>query len=122
MAGLLLLKSLIRASSKCKVATVGKIVDIKVSNFGKDGDLYTPVLEYYVNGQMLRGESAGMSGSNSSSKYHVGESMEIKYNSDNPEEFVIAGQSNKGGIILSSVVLGIGVLMLILGVVLGGKM
>ena len=64
-----------------------------------DGDytrMYYPVVEYTVNGQSYE-ERIPDSGTSNSTTYKEGQTVEIKYNPDKPEE--LSKQGAKGGLI-----------------------
>ncbi len=111
-----LLRSLVRPGRKCRIPASAAVVDVRRSGFSRDGELYVPVVEFRVNGQVIRGEGGGMSGESPGNKYHVGDALEILYNEKKPEEFVIAGESNRAGVILAFIFLLVGILMIGAGV------
>ena len=111
-----LMRQFLHAGSKCKTTATARIVDVRYSNFGRDGDLYTPVLEFYADGQNVRGECVNLSGSGDSRKYHTGDTVEIRYNPETPAEFVLESKSNRGGILLTTIGLLLGIGLLIVGI------
>ncbi len=58
-----------------------------------------------------------MSGDNSADKYHEGDTVEIRFNGKKPGEFVLKGDSNKVGFIITGIFLLIGDLLLFSGIV-----
>ena len=122
---------------KCTVETVGTIVEIKEEiSKNRDDDYndkykytYYPVIRYRAGERTITKQSSSGSSSNSKisiggaitlssthSKYRVNDSIDILYNPDNVEEFIIKGDKTTNFIVIICIILG--VLTTIVGVIL----
>ena len=88
--GLSHLLSAINEKMKCKEKVVGKIVDVERRSFRSFVGYY-PIVEFHGHGKDVR-KKANCS-SRLKSTYKPGNDIEILYNSENPEQFVIKGKS-----------------------------
>lgn len=105
----------------CTEETTGTIVGIlreeETDSEGYTSIVYTPQIEYKVGEQLVTAK--GKESSNASA-HKVGEQIEIKYNPNNVEEYMIKGDnsSNIAGIIwivLGVIVLLVGIKQLLMG-------
>lgn len=111
--------SLSRTSKKDKRCTVsGKAVicEVRRSRDTDNGYDYTPVFEYYYAGRAVR--KTGGVYSSSKKKYQEGDVVDIRVNPNDPEDFVVEGQTTKSSrgfgvvlIIMSLIFVGIGLWM-----------
>ena len=91
--------------NKCTRSTSGKVVDITTSTSRTNHrvkTLYTPVIEYEANGHYYTQEYF-ISGN--SCNYHMGDVVEIRYNPDDPADFIIYEQINVKKIISVLIIL-----------------
>lgn len=116
---------------RCTVETVGMVVEIKEERTtDSEGDYqytYYPVIRYQAGDRTITKQSSSGSSSNSrlslgavsfsssKSKYSVNDSIEIMYNPDNVEEFIIKG--DKGSNIIGIVFIVLGSLAAVLGII-----
>lgn len=105
----------------CTEETIGTIVGIlreeETDSEGFTSIVYTPQIEYKVGEQLL---TAKGNGSSNASEHEVGEQVEIMYNPNNAEEYIIKGDnsSNIGGIIwivLGVIISLVGIKQLLMG-------
>lgn len=86
-----------KMKSKCTQSTSARIVDIEKSYDTSDDDgpggqyTYTPIFEFSANGTIIR-KSGGLY-SNNKRKYNIGDAAEVKYNPENPNEFIVNGKN-----------------------------
>ena len=85
----------------CSEEASATIVEIKRSRTGKRSRSYTPIMEFYVDGKVVRGDG-NMLGSGFRRRFKVGDTMEILYNPEDPEVFRPKG---KPGMFISSVLM-----------------
>ena len=115
--GIYTIKTSNAKAERCTEETSGVVVNvIEETSKDSDGNIsrhYYPVLEYQV-GEEIAHEKYSV-GSGNSSKYRVGDEIDILYNPSNNEEFIIKGDSTLK--ILGYAFTGMGALFAILGVV-----
>lgn len=70
--------------------------EVETDSDGYDTRMYYPVVEYTVNGQSYE-KRLPDSGTSNSTTYKEGQTVEIQYNPDKPEE--LSKQGSKGGLI-----------------------
>ena len=91
----------IRHMLKCKVETEGTIVSVERKHMNKKNNFY-PVVEFLADGKTIT-KTADIS-SRLSTKFKTGSTLTVRYNENDPEEFVIKGKSFRedffGGIFL----------------------
>ena len=102
--GLYLLYSMISRSRKCTAETVGTVIgrESKRHRSGSKGHRrtsvdYYPVVEFEANGQNISG-TADISASNPN-KYADGTTLTVRYNPEDPQEFIIKNKSVMGTLI-----------------------
>lgn len=80
-----------RQFGACTSETQGVVVDIyRNANF--EGDSYAPVVEFHAGGQTVRGKArTEKTGGRSRVPFEVGDRVNLRYNSDNPRQFLIQG-------------------------------
>lgn len=105
-------------AKKCTEKATATVVDMR-EDFDTTGQevryMYYPIVEYEVNGQKITKE---LSSGENTPAYRINEKIDILYNPNNTEEFIVAGENqNITWIILG----GIGVLFLVIGVFLAIK-
>ena len=96
--GLYLIYSAISRSRKCSAETVGTVTG-RESQRRRSGSrkhrrstvAYYPVVEFEANGQVITG-TADISSSNPN-KYADGSSLSIRYNPEDPQEFMVKNKS-----------------------------
>ena len=105
----------------CTEETTGTIVGIlreeETDSEGYTSIVYTPQIEYEVGEQLV---TAKGNGSSNASDHKIGEQVDILYNPNNAEEYMIKGDnaSNIGGIIwivLGVIILLVGIKQLLMG-------
>ena len=105
----------------CTEPTTGTVVGIlreeKTDSDGYESIEYTPQIEYKVGERLLTAKGNGTS---NASDHRVGEQIDIMYNPNNVEEYMIKGDnsSNIGGtiwIVLGIVILLLGLKQLLMG-------
>ena len=113
--GIIVMKQGDRLKKRCTEETIGTVVEViceRDSNTTSDSTYtYYPVIEYQVGDRTISQKSR--SGQNPP-KYQVGQQVEIYYNPNNVEEYIIKGDSTPkflgiGAIILGSVAVAVGV-------------
>lgn len=105
-------------SKRCTVEAVGTVTEIKVEeSFEEDHDgvtrtsyTYYPVIEYNAGDQIVSKQSNNGSGS---PNYKVNDKIDILYNPDNVEEYIIKG--DKSSNIVGIVFVAVGVVVAIFG-------
>lgn len=107
-------------SKRCTVEAVGTVVNIKVEESLEDDDGYTrtvytfyPVIEYKAGDKTVSKQSS--TGSSSSSQYNVNDKLDILYNPNDVEEYIIKGDTSSNFIGILFIVAG--VVVAIVGVV-----
>ncbi len=75
----------------CTAETQGVVVDIyRNANF--EGDSYAPVVEFQAGGQTIRGIArTEKTGGRSRIPFEEGDRVNLRYNPDNPSQFLIRG-------------------------------
>lgn len=106
--GIYLLISGNELAKRCTEETVGTVVEI-VREESTDSDGYTdytyyPVIKYQANNQTVSKKSSTGSGS---SGYNVNDKVEILYNPNNVEEYIIKGDKSSNFIGIIFVVVGV---------------
>ena len=110
--GIFILISGSRLAKVCTAETTGTVVGIlreeEIDSEGYTSISYAPQIEYKVGEKLI---TAKGNGSSNASAHTVGEQIQIMYNPDNVEEYMIKGDNSSsiGGIIW--IVLGIVVLL-----------
>ena len=99
-AGGYLLVTDLKKRKKCSVSSTATLVEVK-SSVRKGRRNYRPVYEFIASGRHIRGDGDVLS-SRSRKKFQIGDSVEILYNPDNPEEFRVQG---KIGVLVCAVIL-----------------
>lgn len=98
--GIFILVSYAHAQKTQTAQTTATVVrvdsEMETDSDGYDTRMYYPVVEYTVNGQRYE-ERIPDSGTSNSTTYKEGQTVEIKYNPDKPEE--LSKQGAKGGLI-----------------------
>ncbi len=126
-AGMLLIGVLIvifdrRKRARCTEETTAMIIGVN-RDFSRDDDghkeySYTPIFEFSARGVTVRRQ--GGSSFSRKRKVKVGETKQVRYNPENPNEFVVVGDSgNTGGgvtLIVMSIIIAAVVLCARLGV------
>lgn len=109
----------LKRSARCTEHTPGYVVDvIKDQRINDDGNKtkrysYTPVFEYMIDGKTFRSQSNVSTGDKY--EYKIGDSVNILYNPQQPDEFLIKGKSKKSGIGFGVVLTLLGILIIALG-------
>ena len=98
--GIYLLVTDVKKRKKCTVLTEASLVEVR-SRTSRGRKNYTPVYEFTAAGRHIRGDGDVLS-SRSRKKFQIGDSVDIVYNPDNPEEFRVPG---KIGVLVCSLVL-----------------
>ena len=111
--GLYLIYRLIARSRKCTAETVGTVIGRDAKRRSSGGRRhrrstlnYYPVVEFEADGQKVSG-TADISSSNSE-KYADGTMLTVRYDPENPQEFIIKNKSAKGTLVSA-------VIMILLG-------
>lgn len=105
-----------KMKSKCTESTSARIVEIEkgYDTIGDDNSgteyKYTPIYEFSVNGTTVR-KSAGVY-SNNKRKYHVGDMAVVKYNPDNPTEFMLNGKNTSKSVGIFMSIIGIAIVVI----------
>ena len=73
---------------------------ITIDNSDKKKETYTPILEYYVEGE--RYEMSTGVGTNNPNEYRIGDTVEINYNAKDPAEFEISGKGFTGNLLFAA--------------------
>lgn len=100
-----------KMKGRCTETTSATIVDIEkeydtTSDDGPGGQYtYTPIYEFSANGTTIR-KSGGVD-SNSKRKYHIGDVAEVKYNPENPNEFIVNGKNVKKSVGIPLMIFGV---------------
>ena len=118
-------------AKRCSVAAVGTVIEIqKERTTDSDGNhkyTYFPVIEYQAGDRTITKRSnsdssskfsfsiGGASVSSSKSKYNINDSIDIMYNPDNVEEFIIKG--DKGPNFIGIFFIFLGALAAICGII-----
>ena len=92
--GIYILKSGEDKVKRCTVEAVGTVVEIQEeTTTDSDGTsiTYHPVLSYKVEGKTIKSKSPV---GTSNKKYNVNENVDILYNPNKPEEFIIKGDKS----------------------------
>ena len=97
---------------KCTVETTATVIQLKEeSSSDSDGLIsytYYPIIEYKVGERTITEQ--GITGSNPS-KYNINDKVEILYNPDKAEEFIIKGDSSSNWIGIIFIVVGVVVII-----------
>lgn len=114
--GLWSIKKARAKACRCSAVTTARIIRVDVdrerSDNGKRNRLsYIPVIEY-IAGEKKYTKSADVYSSDKN-KYNVGDQIEVKYNPENPDEFMTSKMSNYG---IGTCLLVLGTLAIILGI------
>lgn len=100
----------------CTEKTTGRICRVKAKRWGRSSRFY-PVVEYIADGKDYVKESGLSTGLKN--KYKVGEPLDVKYNPEKPEEFIVTAAADIGcGIV--SLLFGLGVLSIVAYIILFG--
>ena len=85
-----------RQFGACTSETQGVVVDIyRNANF--EGDSYAPVVEFHAGGQTVRGKArTEKTGGRSRVPFEVGDRVNLRYNPDNPRQFLICRSGGPG--------------------------
>ena len=102
--GLYLIYSAVSRSRKCSAEAVGTVTG-RESKRQRSGSrkhrrstvAYYPVVEFEANGQIITG-TADISSSNPN-KYADGSTLSIRYNPEDPQEFIIKNKSMMGSLL-----------------------
>ena len=87
LVGILSIKSGIRKKKVCTELAVAKIVDVHVSyGDGKERNTYSPIYAFEINGQEYKGTIGQVS--KKRKDFKIGNEHNIKYNPENPKEFI----------------------------------
>ncbi len=100
----------IRKMRHCTEETTATIIDVITSHHrskGRSHNTYSPKVEFLAAGKTIQAK-AGAS-SSVRGKYKTGETLEIKYNPEKPEEIVLKGMS-------SPYMIMVGLLLFVLGI------
>ena len=116
--GLYLIYSAISQSKKCSAEAVGTVTG-RESKRERRGSrkhrrttvAYYPVVEFEANGQVITG-TADISSSNPD-KYADGSTLSIRYNPEDPQEFIIKNKSAMGSLVPAILMILIGAAYLI---------
>ena len=107
-------------AKRCTTEAVGTVVDIKVEeNLEEDDGItrttytYFPIIEYNAGDKAVSKQST--TGSSGSPSYNVNDKIDILYNPNNVEEFIIKGDTTSN--ILSIVFIAVGVIIVFIGIV-----
>ena len=97
---------------KCNISTVATVVDFeKEVSRGMDKKLstiYYPVVEYQVGDKVIQRKAS--TGQNPPD-YYKGEEIEIRYNEENPKEFIIVGDNT--AMILAGIFIAVSVVIMV---------
>ena len=103
LTGIFLVYSGLKDAKACSVWDAGKVVEICRTS-SADGDSYAPVVEFSANGRIIRASARTRKGTaRNRVPYQVGDSIQIRYNPERPQSFIIPGYD-----VNMKVVLGIG--------------
>ena len=109
---------IIRGNSLAKVCTaettgtvVGILSEEETDSEGFTSIMYTPQIEYSVDEQLY---TAKGNGSSNASDYKVGEQVQIMYNPNNAEEYIIKGDNSSN--IIGTILIVFGVIVLLVGI------
>ena len=92
LVGILSIKSGIRKKKVCTELAVTKIVDVHVSyGDGKERNTYSPIYAFEINGQEYKGTIGQVS--KKRKDFKIGNEHNIKYNPENPKEFIDADRN-----------------------------
>ena len=109
--GIFILVSYVHAQKTQTAQTTATIIrvdsEMETDSDGFNTRMYYPVVEYTVNGQDYE-KRLPDSGTSDSTTYKEGQTVEIKYNPDKPEE--LSKQGAKGGLIGGIFFIGFGVI------------
>ena len=101
---------------RCTAETVGTVVEIvREESTDSDGDMeytYYPIIEYKAGDSVINRKSSAGS---SSSKYNVNDKVDILYNPNKAEEFIIKGDNSSN--ILGIIFIVVGIIVAIFGVI-----
>ena len=113
--GIFIMISGSKLAKVCTEETTGTVVGIlreeETDSEGFTSISYVPQIEYQIGEQLV---SVKGKGSSNASEYQVGDEIEIKYNPENVQEYIIKGDNsaNIGGIIWIC----IGIIVLLIGI------
>ncbi len=115
--GIFMLVNGMGQKQRCTEATVGIVVDVKTeesidSDTGSYTYTYYPVIEYKVGDKTIEKQSSNGAGS---SKYRINDRIQVLYNPDNIEEFIIKGEENS--YLFSIAFIALGALVTVIGIV-----
>ena len=103
LTGVFLIYSGLKGANSCSAWSKGKVVDIHRTS-SSDGDAYAPVVEFLANGQIIRAKAQTQKGvTRNRVPCQMGDSIQIRYNPDRPQSFIIPGYD-----VNMKVILGIG--------------
>ena len=92
LVGILSIKSGIRKKKVCTELAVAKIVDVHVSyGDGHEKNTYSPIYAFEINGQEYKGTIGQVS--KKRKDFKIGNEHNIKYNPENPKEFIDADRN-----------------------------
>lgn len=87
--------------NRCTASASAVIVDVQAEKDEAGSEnthkkfTYTPIYEFVVNGNTIR-KNGGIY-SHNKREFNVGDTVEVKYNPDKPEEFLVNGKSGGKG-------------------------
>ena len=101
-----------RCTQQASAAIVGQERKRNRGARGRRTTHYAPIVEFTANGQTVR--ATADVDSIFSGKYKDGETLEIRYNPDNPEEIVVQGKSFRSGVLGGGLLILVGIAGLVL--------
>ena len=91
LAGTFLIYSGLKDAKACSACTTGKVVEIRCTS-SADGDSYAPVVEFAANGRIIQACARTRKGVvRNRVPYQVGDSVQIRYDPERPQTFIIPG-------------------------------
>ena len=101
--GIFLIRSGRKGANACSAWTGGKVVEIRCTA-SAEGDTYAPVVEFQAGGQIIRAKAQTEKGvTRNRVPFQVGDAIQIRYDPDRSQSFIIPGYD-----INMKVILGIG--------------
>ena len=106
--GILSIRSGAQKKKRCTESAVAMIVEIQVTRDSKKST-YTPVLEFVADGKTI--QRRGNISSHKKREFKVGDTVSVKYNPDDPGEFLENGKSY--GIGFGGILIGLGLVAIV---------
>lgn len=103
IAGIVVLNQGNNLKNRCSEETIGTVVELIREVNSDDEYIYFPVIEYQVGDDIISQKSRSGQGS---PKYREGDQIEIFYNPDNIQEYIIKGDSTSSFVGIMAIVLG----------------